>query len=101
MGFDSSHVIAALKATDNNVERAIDWVMSHVPEDNNLNESKERDGDGSKNLLNILILLFRINKSYFWFLLFINLFLFYRIQIDIFHISYGLFFVGWTLCVSY
>lgn len=74
MGFDSNHVIAALKATDNNMERAIDWVMSHGPEDDNFSDSRERDGDGRKNMLNILILLLHINKSHFWFSLFINYF---------------------------
>lgn len=64
MGFESSHVIAALKATDNNVERALDWVMSHGPEVNNLENSKERDGKGSMNFLIINILLFCSIESY-------------------------------------
>lgn len=30
MGFDKKQAIAALKATDNNIERATDWIFSHV-----------------------------------------------------------------------
>ncbi|XP_050419844.1 ubiquitin carboxyl-terminal hydrolase 5 isoform X2 [Adelges cooleyi] len=33
MGFERSHVISALKATENNLDRALDWIMSHGPED--------------------------------------------------------------------
>ncbi|VVC39492.1 Hypothetical protein CINCED_3A020265 [Cinara cedri] len=54
MGFESSHVIAALKATDNNVERAIDWVMSHGPEpevNSCLDIANERDGKGRYELV--------------------------------------------------
>lgn len=29
MGFERNHVIAALKATENNIDRALDWIMSH------------------------------------------------------------------------
>ncbi|XP_022181234.1 ubiquitin carboxyl-terminal hydrolase 5-like isoform X2 [Myzus persicae] len=33
MGFERNHVIAALKATENNLDRALDWIMSHGPEE--------------------------------------------------------------------
>lgn len=54
MGFERSHVIAALKATENNLDRALDWIMSHGPEDTNASEASAnsvpqyRDGRGSK-----------------------------------------------------
>lgn len=32
MGFTKDQVIKALKATDNNVERAVDWIFSHQEE---------------------------------------------------------------------
>lgn len=53
MGFDRNHVIAALKATENNLDRALDWIMSHGPEETNAAEISEssvpkyRDGRGS------------------------------------------------------
>lgn len=54
MGFERNHVIAALKATENNLDRALDWIMSHGPEDANPTETSTssvpqyRDGTGSK-----------------------------------------------------
>lgn len=56
MGFERNHVIAALKATENNLDRALDWIMSHGPEELSANKmevsdssvSKYRDGSGSK-----------------------------------------------------
>jgi len=56
MGFERDHVIAALKATENNLDRALDWIMSHGPEEfstENMETSdssvpKYRDGRGSK-----------------------------------------------------
>lgn len=53
MGFERNHVIAALKATENNLDRALDWIMSHGPEEINSAETSEnsvpkyRDGRGS------------------------------------------------------
>lgn len=53
MGFERNHVIAALKATENNLDRALDWIMSHGPEETNVTETSEssvpkfRDGRGS------------------------------------------------------
>lgn len=32
MGFSEDHAVKALKATDNNVERAMDWIFSHQSE---------------------------------------------------------------------
>lgn len=54
MGFERNHVISALKATENNLDRALDWIMSHGPEETNSTEATEssqpkyRDGRGSK-----------------------------------------------------
>jgi len=54
MGFEQNHVIAALKATENNLDRALDWIMSHGPEETDSMETSEssvpkyRDGSGSK-----------------------------------------------------
>lgn len=55
MGFERNHVIAALKATENNLDRALDWIMSHGPEEilptENTPKSQIfqfRDGKGSK-----------------------------------------------------
>lgn len=56
MGFERNHVIAALKATENNLDRALDWIMSHGPEELSSNKMetsdssvpKYRDGSGSK-----------------------------------------------------
>lgn len=54
MGFDRKHVIAALKATENNLDRALDWIMSHGPEETDTMEVSESslpkyiDGHGSK-----------------------------------------------------
>uniref|UniRef100_A0A2S2NUA3 Ubiquitin carboxyl-terminal hydrolase n=1 Tax=Schizaphis graminum TaxID=13262 RepID=A0A2S2NUA3_SCHGA len=53
MGFERNHVIAALKATENNLDRALDWIMSHGPEEilttdetPKSNKSEFRDGRG-------------------------------------------------------
>lgn len=56
MGFERNHVIAALKATENNLDRALDWIMSHGPEELSTNKMetsdssvpKYRDGRGSE-----------------------------------------------------
>lgn len=53
MGFVRNHVIAALKATENNLDRALDWIMSHGPEELSMetsdsSEPKFRDGRGSE-----------------------------------------------------
>jgi len=55
MGFERNHVIAALKATENSLDRALDWIMSHGPEEilptektAKSNNSRFRDGKGSK-----------------------------------------------------
>jgi len=55
MGFERDHVIAALKATENNLDRALDWIMSHGPEEIFPTEEtpkskivQSRDGKGSK-----------------------------------------------------
>jgi len=55
MGFERNHVIAALKATENNLDRALDWIMSHGPEEIlptektvKSNNPQFRDGKGSK-----------------------------------------------------
>lgn len=60
MGFTPEQATKALKATDNNVERAMDWIFSHMDD---LNSDEQdggaaaapstpqfRDGDGSKSL---------------------------------------------------
>lgn len=55
MGFERNHVISALKATENNLDRALDWIMSHGPEETTSGETSKkpsvpvyRDGAGSK-----------------------------------------------------
>lgn len=55
MGFEQNHVVAALKATKNNLNRALDWIMSHGPEEiftteeqPAINKPEFRDGKGSK-----------------------------------------------------
>ncbi|XP_025420620.1 ubiquitin carboxyl-terminal hydrolase 5 isoform X2 [Sipha flava] len=57
MGFERNHVISALKATENNLDRALDWLMSHGPEELNSMETSEsskpkyRDGRGMYKLI--------------------------------------------------
>lgn len=54
MGFERKQAIAALKATENDLSRALDWIMSHGPEETDAMETSEssgpkyRDGNGSK-----------------------------------------------------
>lgn len=50
MGFTKDQAIKALKATDNNPERAADWIFSHQDEIETTptNEPEFRDGDSSK-----------------------------------------------------
>jgi ubiquitin carboxyl-terminal hydrolase 5/13 len=50
MGFTQGQAVKALKATDNNVERAMDWIFSHQDELDNVTSPAPpefRDGDGS------------------------------------------------------
>jgi len=60
MGFEQNHVISALKATGNNIDRALDWIMSHVPEETDTMETSEssgpvyRDGSGLYKLLGFI-----------------------------------------------
>lgn len=59
MGFNRSQAMKALKATENNVERALDWIFSHIAElDNptveNASQAPEfRDGSGSKFIVTV------------------------------------------------
>lgn len=51
MGFTQQQATKALKATDNNLERAMDWIFSHQDELENIMSPPPpefRDGDGSK-----------------------------------------------------
>lgn len=58
MGFTADQATKALKATDNNVERAMDWIFSHMDDLNSEDQdggaaaapasAQFRDGDGSK-----------------------------------------------------
>lgn len=51
MGFTRDQAVKALKATDNNPERAADWIFSHQDELNSTDEPAApefRDGDSSK-----------------------------------------------------
>ena len=41
MGFTRAQCVKALQQTDNNVERAVDWIFSHTDEINNLEEGCE------------------------------------------------------------
>lgn len=76
MGFERNHVISALKATENNLDRALDWIMSHGPEDiNNTGESScslptFRDGQGGMMIFKLtntvkLIVIFSGNNYVF------------------------------------
>lgn len=51
MGFTQEQATKALKATDNNVERAVDWIFSHQEELDNPTSATQtpefRDGDSS------------------------------------------------------
>lgn len=52
MGFTQDQAIKALKATDNNIERAVDWIFSHQEELDNPTSTPQlpqfRDGNSSK-----------------------------------------------------
>lgn len=55
MGFTRPQAVKALKATDNNIERAADWIFSHSAELDadevefeTVSEPEFRDGDSSK-----------------------------------------------------
>jgi ubiquitin carboxyl-terminal hydrolase 5/13 len=59
MGFNEQQATKALKATDNNLERAVDWIFSHTDELNAMDTGevdevvatptqKHRDGGSSK-----------------------------------------------------
>lgn len=51
MGFTKNQAVKALKATDNNVERAVDWIFSHQDELDNPSSTPQapqfRDGNSS------------------------------------------------------
>lgn len=74
LGFNENQAIRALKATDNNIERAVDWIFSHQNddaaaddvemEDNNKQTDVYRDGDSSKFIL-LFIYLFIYSFIYF------------------------------------
>jgi ubiquitin carboxyl-terminal hydrolase 5/13 len=54
MGFTQGQAVKALKATDNNVERAMDWIFSHQDELDNVTSPAPpefRDGDGKYKLV--------------------------------------------------
>jgi ubiquitin carboxyl-terminal hydrolase 5/13 len=44
MGFPREKAIKALKATDNNVERATDWIFSHMEDDMDVEEQPQQTG---------------------------------------------------------
>lgn len=70
MGFTREQAIKALKATDNNPERATDWIFSHQDELNSTDEPAApefRDGDSSKSIL--LFNNFFAGQDIFFFLL--------------------------------
>lgn len=75
MGFERNHVVNALKATDNNLDRALDWIMSHGPDEANVTEAggnsvtEYRDGNGSK-----LYFFFHFNYENFCFIFLDNIF---------------------------
>lgn len=57
MGFNEKNAVKALKATNNNVERAVDWIFSHISEldamevgsdESENTKPTNRDGDSSK-----------------------------------------------------
>ncbi|KRT81918.1 Peptidase, partial [Oryctes borbonicus] len=53
MGFTQEQAYKALKATNNNVERAVDWIFSHQEElaDTSTSEPEFRDGDSKYKLV--------------------------------------------------
>lgn len=85
MGFTREHAVKALKATDNNVERAVDWIFSHQDE---LNDPASptgapqppeiRDGDGSKTFNVIFVFQNYITRCFLC-----------RIQADRVHLAHG------------
>lgn len=62
MGFTREQATKALKATNNNLERAVDWIFSHQAEldapetDNNVTPAKESFRDGNSRKLQNCIL---------------------------------------------
>lgn len=51
MGFSQDQTFKALKATNNNIERAVDWIFSHQDDfsvESTSSEPEFRDGDSSK-----------------------------------------------------
>lgn len=60
MGFTKEQAVKALKETDNNLERAVDWIFSHENELNAMDtdnamqtEESFRDGNNRKFLNNV------------------------------------------------
>lgn len=57
MGFSSEQATKALKATDNNVERAMDWIFSHQDSLDNVGSpapSEFKDGEGKYQLIGFI-----------------------------------------------
>jgi ubiquitin carboxyl-terminal hydrolase 5/13 len=64
MGFTAEQAAKALRATDNNIERAVDWIFSHQDElnsstspasnANNLPQNKYTDGSGKYDLMGFI-----------------------------------------------
>ncbi|XP_067144900.1 ubiquitin carboxyl-terminal hydrolase 5 [Centruroides vittatus] len=63
MGFTEEQAVCALKATENNLERAADWIFSHADElsqtpmetdDNAMPDPKFRDGSGTYRLIGFI-----------------------------------------------
>jgi ubiquitin carboxyl-terminal hydrolase 5/13 len=99
MGFNRHQATKALKETDNNTERAVDYIFSHQDElDISAMETDQpapevanrgyRDGPGSEYIARFLGI-------------FNDLFLLYRIQTGRLHITHGQFIASRPLCLSY
>ena len=107
LGFSRAHAVRALKATDNMLDRAADWVFSHPDEisddsasgSNQPSEPEFRDGNsGMCNPFGNARK--KVNQVNFIFLFFFSP-LFRSVPSCCFHLSHGNFNYGWALCMSH
>lgn len=77
MGFTTEQATKALKATDNNVERAMDWIFSHMDDmttdeqdqgastgASSMQGARFRDGEGRKFIIFIIQCMFQFFLQY-------------------------------------
>lgn len=113
MGFNVSQATKALKETNNNIERAADWIFSHQMEIDNLDDDigsgdqtaaaatapanpQCRDGESRKYIFGI-----QFHRSISNKIIFFVFYFFDRIQIGCIHFAYGRIVAGRSLCVSH